>query len=270
MPSFSKKKVFGVHQPLHYRPFRTDRNNITTGDIRYDVLEQWNKPDWRLLDRIAGPALAGIPVISGVSCTGVQREYNEENGYASYTYTFEGIFTNAIDPEFSLDVTMREEPIQTHPNFDVLSQKYFWNSERQEFARQIVVDQQTGGLAGANDLSKRATSPMYGVTSFLVPSVTYRRSYAAAQVPGDLLYNIGTVVQPPGIEKFPSIQSILGGTRNWLKLAPKIRRRGACVEIDEEYMLSGPRGWNPDIYSGSAIGSNQSQTAGVNLPTINL
>ena len=39
----------------------------------------------------------------------------------------------------------------------------------------------------------------------------------------------------------------------FLKLAPKIKRKGNAVEITEEYMLSGPNGWIADVYGQAQL-----------------
>ena len=71
-------------------------------------------------------------------------------------------------------------------------------------------------------------------------------------IPSGILRGIGTIVdKPPGIEQF----KLPGAAkkRNWLKLAPKIKRRGNAVEITEEYMLSGPNGWLRDVYGQAQL-----------------
>ena len=47
--------------------------------------------------------------------------------------------------------------------------------------------------------------------------------------------------------------------RNWLKLAPKIKRRGNAAEITEEYMLSGPNGWLSDVYGQAQLEGGSSE-----------
>ena len=75
-------------------------------------------------------------------------------------------------------------------------------------------------------------------------------------MPSSIFHAIGTVQSPPQIGKFnlPGL-----GQRNWLKLAPKVRMRGNTIEITMEYMLSGPLGWFPEIYSTGQLGSTTSE-----------
>ena len=56
---------------------------------------------------------------------------------------------------------------------------------------------------------------------------------------------------PPGIAQFQIPNA--DGQRNWLKSAPKIKRKGNAVNITEEYLLSGPQGWLDSIYSAAQL-----------------
>ena len=93
---------------------------------------------------------------------------------------------------------------------------------------------------------------MFGVDNWLVVGAVFRKTYAARHIPSGILRGIGTVVdKPPGIERFK-----IPGTakkRNWLKMAPKLKRKGNAVEITEEYMLSGPNGWLRDVYGQAQL-----------------
>ena len=105
-------------------------------------------------------------------------------------------------------------------------------------------------LSGGSQKTKK--NPLFGVEHWLVIGAVFRKTYAAKTIPSGLLRGIGTIVQkPPGIEQFkiPSAAK----KRNWLKLAPKIKRKGNAVEITEEYMLSGPNGWIRDIYGQAQL-----------------
>lgn len=261
MPSKNQVQRYGQAQRIFIRPFSCDRNGLITGEIEYRNPEVFDSPQWNLLNRLNGPAVAGVAGLAGgLGCTKVTRDYNGAQQMASYVFSFEGLqttdfgFDNGDDKTFEVDVAMREEPIETHPDFDTLRDKYGWDATRKEFFPNIPADNSQAGLAAAADRSKRATSPMYGVTSYLVPGITYRLSYTRKTVPSGILDNIGTIDNPPGLSKFPELQKLLSAsTRNWLKLAPKITQRGTAVTITEEWLLSGVRGVNKDIYGKSAL-----------------
>jgi len=177
----------------------------------------------------------------------------EDDGTFKVVLHFEGITGSPNDNQvtFELDTSMAEDPIQTHPYFDILKTKYGWDAVKEQFA-ELLPD--TGGqqtaLSGTSTKTKR--NPLFGVENWLVVGATFRKTYSALAIPGGLLLGIGTIVQsPPGIAQFniPSASK----KRNWLKLAPKIKRKGNAVEITEEYMLSGPNGWIADVYGQAQL-----------------
>ena len=122
-----------------------------------------------------------------------------------------------------------EQPIETHPKF--------------------VSD--LGGKKGAvlnkasfddngRFLGFAADSTYAGAESYLVPSTIYRSTTPARSRPSDV-GPVGTIQDPP-----------VGGGQpgsNWLYTARTWRRDGGVYSVTEEYMLSGPKGWDPTIYS---------------------
>ena len=71
----------------------------------------------------------------------------------------------------------------------------------------------------------------------------------------------GTVIAAPqGITGFAVPSS---GRRNWIVMAPLVRKRGNVVEVTEQSMLSGPKGWNRAIYGASALGTPVDYSSGL-------
>ena len=120
----------------------------------------------------------------------------------------------------------------------------------------------TGLSGGSTPNAQRKPSKMYGVQSWLVAGAIYRVSSVSRTIPANTFYGIGTVQVPPQLGKFnlPNL-----GKRNWLKLAPKLRLRGDCVEITSEYMLSGPLGWFTEIYDSAQLGTASGDAPGSGL-----
>ena len=178
----------------------------------------------------------------------------EDDGTFKVVLHFEGVTFEFNDDDkvtFELDTSMNEDPIQTHPFFDTLKKRYGWDEVKEQFAETLPEQsgQQTA-LSGSGKKVKK--NPMFGVDNWLVVGAVFRKTYAARVIPSGLLRGIGTIIdRPPGIEQFkiPSAAK----KRNWLKLAPKIKRRGNAVEITEEYMLSGPNGWLRDVYGQAQL-----------------
>jgi hypothetical protein len=199
-------------------------------------------------------ALSVLPNL-GIGIPYRSRSFTQEDdGGYKVTLHFEGIANEAPNDDqvtFELDTSMAEDPIQTHPFFDTLKTRYAWDAAKEQFAETLPESsgEQTA-LSGSGKKPKK--NPMFGVDNWLVVGAVFRKTYAAKTIPSSILRGIGTVVdKPPGIEQF----KIPGAAkkRNWLKLAPKIKRKGNAVEITEEYMLSGPNGWIRDVYGQAQL-----------------
>lgn len=252
------KNRYGIHQPIHIGKFHVDRKGIFSGEIELHVTgEDFDKPNFGYLRLGSGVAVAGSAGIIGVSCVGIERSYDEEKSHAVYTYSYEGVIDPSADLEFELDITMTNEPIETHPNFEELNRVFGpYQPLTRLWPRVPPKDTSEAGLAAANDPKVRATNPMFGITSFLSPSATYRLTRTRLDIGESALEDIGTIVQPPHIgEAFPELDSWVRNqsTRTWLKLAPRIRKHGKAITITEEYMLSGWRGWIEEVYNKEAL-----------------
>ena len=199
-------------------------------------------------------ALTVLPDL-GIGLPYRSRNFSQEDeGTFKVVLHFEGVTFDFSDDDkvtFELDTSMAEDPIQTHPFFDTLKTRYGWDAVKEQFAETLP---ETGGqqtaLSGTGKKIKK--NPLFGVENWLVVGAVFRKTYAARVIPSGILRGIGTIVdKPPGIEQFkiPSAAK----KRNWLKLAPKIKRKGNAVEITEEYMLSGPNGWIKDVYGQAQL-----------------
>lgn len=266
--AFQHKTKYGQqHQPIHIQPFTVDRTNLFNGRVEYHVDEDFDRPNAAFLSPAFGSntiaAMAGVTgLIKGGKrnaplCVGVERRYDREMGLAIYTYLFEGLVNSSqrfID--FELEFTMNQEPIETHPSFQTLNELFGpYDALNRLWPRYISNETASTGLGGGQTSQGAATNPLYGVTSYLSPGAIYRLSFCDTDVDSDFMDDVGAIVKPPKLgEAFPEFNSFLQGTkRNWLKLAPKIRQHGAAISIIEEYMLSGPRGWDENIYSADAL-----------------
>ena len=212
-------------------------------------------------------AISYVPSLQNIGLPPVSRSFrqSEEGGY-EVSVTYEGLTDDPKDDlkTFEIDASMAEEPIKTHPRFEDLKKQFGWDESLNTFSEYLPGDSSTGtGLSGGSQPgAARKKSKLYGVESWLVAGAIYRVSYSSNTVPGSIFYGIGTVQNPPQIGKFnlPPL-----GKRNWLKLAPKVRMRGNCIEITLEYMLSGPLGWFTEIYSTSQLGDSGGDAPGSGL-----
>jgi hypothetical protein len=194
-------------------------------------------------------------------CVGVERRYDEALSMAIYTYTFEGIATDHSIKyvEYELEFTMEQAPIETHPNWQSLDDVYGpYDSINRLWPAIITQAAATAGLTAKTQVGGPVVNPMYGITNYTVPSCYFRMTYTDTDVDPKFMDDIGSINYPQKLSTaFPDFQDILSkggiGNRNWLKMAPKVRQHGSCLQITEEWALSGPRGWIEPIYSSQAL-----------------
>ena len=205
-----------------------------------------------------------LPLVSRTftQCDG-EAESSGESGY-EVTLHFEGAEADFKYSDtqitFEFDASMAEEPIQSHPSFDKLKKKYGWSTADKAFPETMPTNS-TASNALSADATKTGKSPLYGCDSYLAVGAVFRKTYISTTVPSHILKGIGTIVsKPPGIGQFYIPPT--GSKRNWLKTAPKVRRRGSAVEVTEEWMLSGPAGWNKDVYGGDQLNDTGDGSAG--------
>ena len=204
----------------------------------------------------------------GIGLPLVTRSFKQsEDGGYEVTLHYEGIDDEPKEDQttFEFDVSMSEDPIESHPNFDALAEKYGWDEVEKAFPK-FPPGTATSDGSALGKKSKAKKNPLYGTESYLAVGAIFRKTYAVRTIPAGVLRGIGSIVErPPDIGQFHMPST--GSKRNWLKLAPKIRRRGNSVEVTEEWMLSGPNGWNKDIYSSGQLetggnGSGEGLTTG--------
>ena len=205
-----------------------------------------------------------LPLVSRTftQCDG-EAESSGESGY-EVTLHFEGAEADFKYSDtqitFEFDASMAEEPIQSHPSFDKLKKKYGWSTADKAFPETMPANS-TASNALSTDATKTGKSSLYGCDSYLAVGAVFRKTYISTTVPSHILKGIGTIVsKPPGIGQFYIPPT--GSKRNWLKTAPKVRRRGSAVEVTEEWMLSGPAGWNKDVYGGDQLNDSGDGSAG--------
>lgn len=196
------------------------------------------------------------------------------NGLFEITYEYEGLGPQTAsgpdgsDVVFEIEGSMTQDPIETHPRFDKLSKTYGWDETNRQFSKTLPAGSDasassgsspnSNALAGTQDSSSKK-NPFLGVDSWLVVGAIFRKTYAAGSIPSTIFDGIGTITAAPeGIREF----KLPSGSkkRNWLKLAPKVSRRGSAVQISLEWMMSGPNGWLSDIYDAGQLNENPDKT----------
>ena len=128
--------------------------------------------------------------------------------------------------------TMREEPIESHPNFEN------WAGTPQK--PNCGIFDEDGKFVGWNSKTQGGKI-MAGVKSYLVPSYSAAVGYISKGVPS--LGGIGSIGGGGGL---PSV----GGMYQWMCTGISYQSMSdGNYKVSETYLLSGPRGWNRYIYS---------------------
>ena len=176
------------------------------------------------------------PIWSDLYCksTGLKRH---KSG-AIITATYEGSEMNwnsendANDRMMEVSCTMREEPIETHPNFTE------WAGTPKEPKGALFDDD--GRFSGWN-VNNEIGEEMKGIKSYLVPSYAGTVSYVSRSRPS--LSGIGKIGGGGGL---PSA----GDKRQWMNVGISYQSiADGKYKISENYLLSGPGGWNKKVYS---------------------
>lgn len=150
---------------------------------------------------------------------------------ATYAGLGDGLASEGLSFSVEIEVTpaLRELPIEAHEKFE----------QWKQFAN---YDDDTGQFIGWKFPSGHAAAKWFtqDTKSYLEPTVTMRRSFTSTSKP--TLVNLRRIyMQPTGA---PAVDG-----RNWLLMSIPYRTIGENMyAITEEFLLSGPNGWNPYVY----------------------
>ena len=175
------------------------------------------------------------PIWNGLYCKSVSiKKYGDG---ALITAQYEGgeswsSTSDQYENTVEVSCTMREEPIESHPNFES------WAGTPQK--PNCGIFDEDGKFTGWNSKTEGGKI-MAGVKSYLVPSYSGTVSYISKGVPS--LGGIGRIGGGGGL---PSV----GGMYQWMCTGISYQSMSdGNYKVSETYLLSGPRGWNRYIYS---------------------
>ena len=161
------------------------------------------------------------------------RDASGEVGGYTVTSTVEGhqTPTAADGEEFEIQGTTSEDKIETHHDYDLLLEVY-GGSE----------DATTHRAKWPKTVNDSYANPMHGVESYLTPGLVWTRKWTAQTLDTGYIRRLGTIDHPPGSP--PE----LDGNRNWLLVRITGTWRGNIWQFSASWMLSGPRGFVPEMY----------------------
>ena len=169
-----------------------------------------------------------------------------QGGFTRLTETFQGQSATRTLQQNATNSTS-EEPIETNKNFIVSTDlaETIVNFAGGALTEGNSVNATTGGAVFDEEkrflyFNKNAKGNLFGVTSYLNPNLTYRRSFTTTTTPS--LTAVGRIVTPSG--DFPA--TVPSGT--WLCTGIQYVQRGKTFEVSHDFRSSDQRGWNTYIY----------------------
>ena len=167
-------------------------------------------------------------------------------GFWEVVYTFEGFIFSMPDPVYELTATLDQEPIQCHPDFvskiagtpsDPHNGAIFVNPEDELPTRDDSqgVFREFKSLISGSIINRKG-----GIESYMVPGAEWKVTSFSLTRP-TALRDLGKIDSPDGDN--PTLSG-----RNWLLWSQSYTRRGSIYQINTIWKLSGPNGWDEDIY----------------------
>lgn len=169
-----------------------------------------------------------------------------QGGFTRFTETFQGQSTTRTLQQNATNSTS-EEPIETNKNFLVSTDlaASIVNFAGGALTEGNAINATNGGAVFDQEgrflyFNKNAKGRLFGVTSYLNPNLTYRRSFTTTTTPS--LSAVGKIVNEDG--DFPD--TVAGAT--WLCTGIQYTQRGRTFEVTQDFRSSDQKGWNTYIY----------------------
>ena len=170
-----------------------------------------------------------------------------DDGVADITWTFRSQHEGggSQKDEFELSGSVSQEPITSHPKYEMLFDKYAYaeeDGEPQWFEKDPEV---SSGNGLTREKEKSTLSPLYGVRDYMAANSVYKeiKYYRGrASVPADLISKCGKIDDP----------SSLRGSKpgRWLRCGAGVRQMGDSYQVTTMWMASQSESnlWKPEIY----------------------
>ena len=224
--------IYQAERPLHLNPDGSAQASLTykcTSESAFVVIPAY---------------LSTHPFIPALKC--YESDLDQElGGIIRITSIYKGVL--ATNPEalaqHEYSRTTTEAPIETHPKFAVpLDNPPVSPSDLAtiELALQNAQPPPPTLSVKAKLLYDKKRR---GIESYLRPGGIYKKTYVSSDIPGASLMNkVGKIDTPES----PAPTAPSG--QNYLCVGVSWTRQAGIVTIREDYQLSGPGGWDPDLY----------------------
>ena len=213
--------------------FETDRYGVDSIELTVEIPDDLF-PEQVLVDYAPHPRFSSMALVRKTGQRG-------KPGWWTVNYIFEGFLLSVPEPTYELNVSLSQEPIQTHKTF-----ASFAGTPAAPLNESIFIDPSNGypstkstavwkefGFTGSNNTKA-------GVTSYMAPGAEWRETTFQTTRPTGLR-DVGTIDSPNG--PAPSLSG-----RTWLMWSESYQRRGHVYQVNRVWKLSGRNGWDTDIY----------------------
>lgn len=156
-------------------------------------------------------------------------------------------------PSWQVQITTSDESLLTHPRYyekfskPVVRALSLLIAEEDEGDKMVVdgVEREIGDVVEeGGELALEAQKKIKdGQKAFRMASCTLTCRYRIKKGEVAELRDPCTIQQPPGFYPTPK-------GRNWLFLGSSVEHDGKEIWVSEVYQLSGPKGWDSDLYGG--------------------
>jgi len=213
--------------------FDTDRYGVDSIELTVEIPDDLF-PEQVLVDYSPHPRFSSMALVRKTGQRG-------KPGWWTVNYVFEGFLLAVPEPTYELNVSLNQEPIQTHPDFETfagtpsspLNESIFVDpSTRQPSSRDNAIWKEFAYTGTANTKA--------GVASYMAPGAEWRETTFQTNRPTGLR-DVGTIDNPTG--PAPSLSG-----RDWLMWSETYQRRGHIYQVNRVWKLSGRNGWDTDIY----------------------
>jgi len=170
----------------------------------------------------------------------------ELGGVIRITSIYKGVL--APDPELlaqhEYGRTTTEAPIETHPLFAVPYSDPPVTPTQLAAIELALQNAQTPPASITGAALTLYNKKRRGIESYLKPGGIYKKTYVSNDYPGAALMNqVGKIATPSS----PAPTAPAG--QNYLCIGISWSKQAGVVTIMEDYQLSGPGGWDPDLYA---------------------
>jgi hypothetical protein len=235
--------IYQAERPLHLNPDGSATASLTykcTTSSAYAVIPAY---------------LSGHPFISSLACYESDLD-QEPGGIIRITSIYKGVI--AADPEslaqHEFSRTTTEAPIETHPKFagELSGDGIGGESSAPVSPAQLAtIELALQNCQNPPSTITGAALTLYnkkrrGIESYLKPGGIYKKTYVSNSYPAASLMTRVGKISTPG-EPAPTSPS----GQNYLCIGISWAKQAGVVTIMEEYQLSGPGGWDPEIYDSA-------------------